>query len=181
MLQIKSLIKFIVPLILVGIIFLMIYFLSEKYYYGLATVTSVNFLEVVSGEITSILVGINLGLNPVIAGSFIIFLESDISLFVAWNFDVLKKAPKVGRKLVDYEEKMREIIEKKRWIKTAQFLGVMTIAFIPFYGTGALPSTIIGRLLGMGWKKSWLAVTLGATIRSIIILVIIFWGYTVIT
>jgi len=133
MLQIKSLIKFIVPLILVGIIFSMTYFLSEKYYYGLATVTSVNFLEVVSGEITSILVGINLGLNPVIAGSFIIFLESDISLFVAWNFDVLKKAPKVGRKLVDYEEKMREIIEKKRWIKTVQFLGVMTIAFIPFY------------------------------------------------
>ncbi len=179
MLQTKPSLKFMIPWVFATLVFLMIYFSGPSCYNRLALVASVNFLDVISGEITAILVGINSGLNPLVVTSFIIFIESDISLIVALNFDILKKPPKMGKRLITYEKKIKNLIEKKSWLKTAAFFGVILITAVPSYGTGALPATIIGRLLGLGWKKSWLAVTIGAAARSVLISLIIYFGYIV--
>ena len=172
-------VKLAIPCLLAGILFLMIYLGNPSYYTKLLAVVTANFLDVISGEITAIIVGIGLNLNPLVVVSLIIFIESDISLFVAWNFDILKTIPKIGRWLIRYEDKIKSKIEKKKWAKTAEFYGLVLMAAVPFYGTGALASTVVGRLLGMGWKRSWLAVTIGVTIRSVIILIVIYFGYTV--
>jgi uncharacterized membrane protein len=159
----------------------MIYLSASFYFTKLLAVISANFLDIFSGEITAVILGVGLGVNPIIVVLLIIFIESDISLFVAWNFDILKSIPKIGGKIAQYEEKIKHKIEKKKWAKTAEFYGLTLMAAIPFYGTGALSSTLIGRLLGMEWKRSWLAVTIGVTLRSIVILTIIYFGYITLT
>ncbi|PJB21279.1 MAG: hypothetical protein CO114_06185, partial [Euryarchaeota archaeon CG_4_9_14_3_um_filter_38_12] len=78
-----TLTKFIVPWMLAGIVTLIIY-LSGPYYYTRFSAVLILFFEIATGEITSILIGIGAGLNPILVVLFITFLESDISIFTAW-------------------------------------------------------------------------------------------------
>ncbi|MBU4189529.1 MAG: small multi-drug export protein [Candidatus Thermoplasmatota archaeon] len=170
-----ALTKFMVPWMLGGIVALIIY-LSGAYYYTRFSMVLIIFFEICTGEVTSILVGIGAGLNPILVVLFVTFLESDISIFTAWNFDILKRIPRIGNSLIKYEGKAKKIIEKKRLEKIG-FMGLLILVMIPVHGTGALPSTIIGRLLGFGWKKTWLCVTTGCAIRSSIIALLAYSGY----
>lgn len=170
-----ALTKFIVPWVFAGIVTLIIY-LSGPYYYTRFSTVLIIFFEICTGEITSILVGIGAGLNPILVVLFVTFLESDISIFTAWNFDILKRIPKIGNSLTKYEGKAKKFIEKKRLEKIG-FMGLLILVMIPVHGTGALASTIIGRLLGFGWKKTWLCVTTGCAVRSSIIALLVYFGY----
>jgi uncharacterized membrane protein len=170
-----ALTKFIIPWALAGIVALIIY-LSGPYYYTRFSAVLILFFEMFTGEISSVLVGIGTGLNPILVVLFVTFLESDISLFTAWNFDILKRIPKIGNSLTKYEGKAKKFIEKKH-LKKIGFIGLLILVIIPVNGTGALATTIIGRLLGFGWKKTWLCVTTGCAIRSSIIALLVYSGY----
>ena len=173
--RLLALTKFILPWVFAGVVALIIYF-SGLYYYTRFSAVLILFFEIATGEITSILIGIGAGLNPILVVLFVTFLESDISLFTAWNFDTLKMVPKIGNSLTEYEGKAKKFIEKKRLEKIG-FIGLLILVMIPVHGTGALASTVIGRLLGFGWKKTWLCITTGCAIRSSIIALLAYSGY----
>jgi len=170
-----TLTKFILPWVFAGIVTLIIY-LSGPYYYIRFSAVLILFFEICAGEVSSILVGIGAGLNPILVVLFVTFLESDISIFTAWNFDILKRIPKIGNSLTKYEGKAKKFIEKKRLEKIG-FIGLLILVMIPVHGTGALATTIIGRLLGFGWKKTWLCITTGCAVRSSIIALLAYSGY----
>lgn len=175
--RLKEITKVVCPILHVGLLFLIIYLWFPSYYDKFAVVVAVDLFEVATGEITSIAAGIGMGLNPIIVAVFVSYIESSISLFVAVNFDLLKKLPKAGEQIIKYENRMKTYMETKKWLKSAGFLGISVVAAIPFYGTGAVPSTILGRLLGMEWKKSWLAVSMGIFLRSMLISLLLYLGY----
>lgn len=170
-----TLTKFILPWVFAGIVTLIIY-LSGPYYYTRFSAVLIFFFEIATGEVSSILVGIGAGLNPILVVLFVTFLESDISIFTAWNFDILKRIPKIGNSLTKYEGKAKKFIEKK-CLEKIGFIGLLILVVIPVHGTGALATTIIGRLLGFGWKKTWLCVTTGCAVRSSIIALLAYSGY----
>ncbi len=171
-----TLTKFMVPWMLGGIVALIIYLSGPYYYTRFAAVASTFFFAVGTGAVTSILLGIALDLNPVLIIGFIVFLEADISLFIAWNFDVLKDTPLIGKVLMKYETRAKRFIKKKR-LESVEIMGLIAFVLIPFHGTGAVGGTIIGRILGMGWKRAWLCVTIGCSVRTIIITLSVYSGY----
>jgi len=58
------------------------------------------------------------------------------------------------------------------WGKEQEIL----LMFIPLHGTGAITMTLAGRILALGEKATWLAVTLGSLARSLLIASLIYVG-----
>ncbi len=131
-----------------------------------------------TGEISAIIVGSALGINPFMAALLVTFMESDISLFIAWNFDYLKKIPKIGRYIGKYEEKAGEVIKKRKSLEELGFFFIFITMFIPLHGTGAITMTLVGRLIALGHRKTWLAVTLGSLVRSLLVAGLIYFGFS---
>ena len=129
-----------------------------------------------TGEISAIIVGTAMGLNPFIPALLVAFIESDMSLFITWNFDYLKKIPKIGKYIAKYEEKAEELLKKRKSLEEAGFFFIFAAMFVPLHGTGAITMTLAGRLLAMGERKTWLAVTLGSLVRSLLVAALIYLG-----
>ena len=129
-----------------------------------------------TGEISAIIVGSALGLNPFIPALLVTFIESDISLFIAWNFDYLKKIPKIGWYITKYEGKAADIIRRRKLLGNLSFFFIFFTMFIPMHGTGAITMTLVGRILALGEKRTWFAVTLGSFMRSLLVASLIYLG-----
>lgn len=89
---------------------------------------------------------------------FILFLIRPI---FAW----LRKT-KLFRPLVEKLE--NKAMSKKGKIEKYEFWGLVLFVGIPLPGTGAWTGALIASLLGIDWKKSFLAVVVGVCIASVI-------------
>ncbi len=166
--------KFIFPIFLGVVVGTLIYTLEDLSAYA-ATVGTF-FFAFGTGEISAIIVGSALGLNPFILALLVTFIESDMSLFIAWNFDYLKRIPKLGKYIAKYEEKAAEIIKRKKTLENLGFFFIFFTMFVPLHGTGAITMTLVGRILALGEKRTWLAVTLGSLTRSLLVASFIYLG-----
>ena len=59
--------------------------------------------------------------------------------------------------------------EKYGWIKPLRFIGIMLFVMVPFQGSGGLVGSIVGRLIGMKPRNTFLAIALGAIIGCMLI------------
>ncbi len=108
---IQAIFNLAIPLIFsLPLIFLIIF--SSNFPAYLATITTF-FFAYGTGEISSIVVGSSLGLNPFIPALIVTYIESDISLFITLNFDYLTKIPKLGKYIAAYEKKGRRYNKKE--------------------------------------------------------------------
>lgn len=85
-----------------------------------------------------------------------------VGLFLVLNFPVLHALPKLGPFLVRLEERGAAMLEQQAWIRGAAILGLALLVSIPFQGTGSIAGSIAGRMLGLGPKRTMLAIALGA-------------------
>ncbi len=171
---IQAIFNLAIPLIFsLPLIFLIIF--SSNFPAYLATITTF-FFAYGTGEISSIVVGSALGLNPFIPALIVTYIESDISLFITLNFDYLTKIPKLGKYIAAYEKKAEDIIKKRKSFRNIGFSFIFVMMFIPLHGTGAITMTLAGRILALGEKATWLAVTLGSLARSLLIALLIYVG-----
>ena len=171
---IQAIFNLAIPLIFsLPLIFLIIF--SSNFPAYLATITTF-FFAYGTGEISSIVVGSSLGLNPFIPALIVTYIESDISLFITLNFDYLTKIPKLGKYIAAYEKKAEDIIKKRKSFRNIGFSFIFVMMFIPLHGTGAITMTLAGRILALGEKATWLAVTLGSLARSLLIALLIYVG-----
>ncbi len=168
------LIRFFLPILLAFPVAFLILISGEFPAYA-ATVGTF-FFAFGTGEISAIIVGSALGLNPFIPALLVAFIESDMSLFIAWNFDYLKKIPKIGKYIAKYEEKGAEVIKSRKSLENLGFFFIFSAMFVPLHGTGAITMTLVGRILALGEKRTWLAVTLGSLVRSLLVASLIFIG-----
>ena len=116
------------------------------------------------GKESVIPAGIAIGIDPLLMALSVAFIDSVVSLFVVWNYDLTKKIPLVGRFIKKIEEFERKGSKKYRWIKPLRFVGIVLFVMVPFQGSGGLVGSILGRLLGMKPWRTWLAVTTGAVV-----------------
>jgi len=99
----------------------------------------------------------------------ITFIDTIVSLFLVWNFDILKKIPGIGHILTTVETKGAKILKDKPWIKRLAFTGDLLFVMFPLQGSGGVGASIIGKAIGLSPYRTVLAVFLGTLIGTLLI------------
>lgn len=87
-------------------------------------------------------------------------LDVMIGLFFIWNVDVVYKLPWAGDKFRKMEGLSSYFLIEHGWMRRAAFMGVTLWIFLPLYGTGAITGSVLGRLLGLGTWRTFLALVI---------------------
>ena len=85
-----------------------------------------------------------------------------VGLFLVLNFPFLYGLPKLGPFLARMELKGHAMLQQQAWVRRAATFGLMLLVAIPFQGTGSIAGSIAGRMLGLGPKRTLVAIGLGA-------------------
>lgn len=156
---------------------LLLYSMGPEVYLPAASVFIAFYFAVGLGWIVSPAVALGSGLSPVGTVVLLVFISSQSSLILSLNYDLLEKIPLIGRYMKKLRTKAGEVIEKREAVKNIGYLSIFWLMFLPVYGTGPNVMTLVGRLLGMEWKRVWMVITLSATVRFALITSLMYLGY----
>lgn len=121
------------------------------------------------GKESIIPLALALGVSPVFFVFSIILIDFLVALFLAWNFHLTHRIPLVGWYLKRAELHGERILATKTWVKRLSLAGLLIFMVIPLQGTGALTTSIIGRVLGLGAYRVLAVVLVGSTISSLVV------------
>lgn len=79
----------------------------------------------------------------------VILADMTLGVIIAYNFDLLLKIPLLGKVLKIFTEKTNEVVQKNLWIKGLSLVGLLIFMCVPFMGSSAINTTIVGRLLSV--------------------------------
>ncbi|MEK0324284.1 MAG: small multi-drug export protein [Nitrosopumilus sp.] len=99
--------------------------------------------------------------------SSIIALDSLTAVFLALNFNLLYSLPFFGNLIKKFEKVGNKTLERRKWIKRFSTLGLLLFMLIPFQGTGAVSTSLIGRLAGVDVYRVVLAVVAGSVVTTV--------------
>ncbi len=83
----------------------------------------------------------------VLAG--IVTIDMTLAVLISLNFDLLLKIPVLGKVLMFFTDKTNKILPNRPWIKGLSVGGLLIFMYIPFMGSSAIDTSIIGRLLSI--------------------------------
>lgn len=87
---------------------------------------------------------------PVLAiVSGIVILDMTLAILISFNFDLLLKIPGIGHALRYATDKSATVLHDHPWIKGLAGTGLFLMMFLPFMGSSAITTSIIGRLLSV--------------------------------
>lgn len=87
---------------------------------------------------------------PVLAiVSGIVILDMTLAVIISFNFDLLLKIPGIGHALRYATDKSATVLHNHPWIKGLAGTGLFLMMFLPFMGSSAITTSIIGRLLSV--------------------------------
>jgi len=120
-----------------------------------------------AGKETVIPLGILLGFPWwAIAGS-IALVDVEVGLFMVWNFDLAERIPILGPWIRRFILAGREFLAERPWLSRLYFFGIVVMVMVPFFGSGGVRGSIVGRLLGMSRRWVMEAIVTGAMIGSL--------------
>jgi hypothetical protein len=102
-----------------------------------------------AGKETVIPLGIALGVPWFSMALAIAMVDIETGIFMALNFDLANKIPYLGDILVTMTEKMRLVITRHRWLIGLNFIAIVLMVMVPFFGSGGIRGSIAGKLLGL--------------------------------
>lgn len=111
--------------------------------------------------------GFVLGLSPILI--VISAIVANCLVFFPVYFALKFFYKKYLYKIKIFQKYMRSVQKKRSVIDKYGYLGLCIFVAIPLPMTGAWTGTILAWLLGMEWKKSFAAISLGVIIAGIII------------
>lgn len=79
----------------------------------------------------------------------IVIIDMTLAVLVSFNFDLLLKIPILGQILMFFTGKTNNLLQRKPWIKGLSVGGLMIFMYVPFMGSSAIDTSIIGRLLSI--------------------------------
>lgn len=90
--------------------------------------------------------------------AWIIAYNSVLMAFVyAYNLDLFERIPKIG----DFFRRVRlgaaETLKGHKWIRRLATVGIVVFVILPLPGSGSLGGSIIGRLIGLGPRRTFIA------------------------
>lgn len=90
-----------------------------------------------------------------------------LAIIIAYNFDLLLRLPLIGRVLRYFTAKTNEILQKYLWIKGLSLIGLFLFMYIPFMGSSAINTTIVGRLLSVPPRTLLTIVFVGSILATL--------------
>lgn len=90
-----------------------------------------------------------------------------LAIIIAYNFDLLLRLPLLGRVLRYFTTKTNEVLQKYLWIKGLSLAGLFLFMYIPFMGSSAINTTIVGRLLSVPPKTLLTIVFVGSILATL--------------
>ena len=101
------------------------------------------------------------------------FVDVITAFFLLWNYDLVKKVPRLGPWMQRTEDSNRDALQASTWRRRFALAGVSVYVMFPVHGSGGLVGTIIGRILGLNRWRVFGAVTIGAIIGALWIAVLV--------
>jgi uncharacterized membrane protein len=115
--------------------------------------------------------GIALGLDPILTFFLAVFFNCLIFFPVYFGMKLFYN--KILSKISIFNLYLKKLWKKgKPFVDKYGLIGLAIFVAIPFPLTGAYSGTFLGWLLGLKWKKAFLAVCLGVLIAGIIVLTV---------
>ncbi len=179
-----KILKFFLPFIVAALGLLVFYLITEKGSFGKLFLLMMIYFVPPLGKETIIPIGV-FGrslqipftdkiasippIDPLVMAIAIAFVDIVVALFLVWNYDLAKKIPLVGDFMEKVEKIGRNSSEKYSWVKPLRFFGIILFVMVPFQGSGGLVGSILGRLIGMKPRNTFLAITIGTIIGCTLI------------
>ncbi|WP_455392682.1 small multi-drug export protein [[Eubacterium] cellulosolvens] len=108
-------------------------------------------------------------LDPILVALSIAFVDIFIAIFLVWNYDFAKLIPFLGPWMEKIEKKGESQFEEHPWMEHLAFFGLVLFVMFPFQGSGAIGTSIIGRMIGMHKTKVFFAILIGAVVGCLLI------------
>ncbi len=160
--KMPALIKFVIPFnIAAGVIFIMYLTLDSATFVKVIAMMTAYFIPP-AGKESVIPIAVAAGVHPALAASSIAFIDIVTALFLVWNFDHLKRVPVLGETIAAMGERGGMILKERHWMRRFAFTGIVLLVIVPFQGSGAVMSSIIGRMMGMDPYRVFIAIAIGA-------------------
>jgi len=97
------------------------------------------------------------------------------------NFNLLYYLPFIGNLIKKFEKAGHKTLERRKWIKRLSTVGLFLFMLIPFQGTGAIITFLIGRLAGVDVYRILLAVFAGSLVTTVTITLLFLLGISLFT
>jgi uncharacterized membrane protein len=148
---------------------LVLHLLALALIFGTGTMLLVATLMLVyelppAGKETVIPAGILLGLPWWAVAASIALVDVEVGLFMVWNFDLAERVPVIGPWIRRFILGGREFLASRPWLSRLYFFGIVVMVMVPFFGSGGVRGSIVGRLLGMSRREVMGAISTGAVI-----------------
>ena len=98
----------------------------------------------------------------VLAVVSVVMVDVLTALFIAWNWDLLERVPRLGGVLRRVEGKCHAIIVRRRWGEGATLAVLAAYVALPVQMTGGLFSSVLGRVMGLDKARVFVAVVAGS-------------------
>ncbi len=107
------------------------------------------YMAPVAGKesIVPVMMGFGFPWWVVLAG--IVIIDMTLAVLISFNFDLLLKIPILGQILMFFTGKTNNLLQRKPWIKGLSVGGLLIFMYVPFMGSSAIDTSIIGRLLSI--------------------------------
>ena len=97
----------------------------------------------------------------------IVIIDMTLAVLISCNFDLLLKIPVVGNLLRFFTEKTNKLLGNHLWIKGLSLAGLFIFMYIPFMGSSAIDTSIIGRLLSIHPKMLLPIILVGSILATL--------------
>lgn len=100
--------------------------------------------------------------------AFIVMYVNAVStFFYTYNLDLLQRVPKVGPTLRRARRNAAVMLKRRPWIRRWAVVGVGLFVITPLPGSGALGGALVGRIVGVSKRATFISVSIAGVVVSI--------------
>lgn len=104
----------------------------------------------------------------------ILTIDMTLGIIISMNFDLLIKVPLIGKVILFFTNKTSDILRKHPWIQGFASAGLFLFMFIPFMGSSAINTSLIGRVLSIHPKILLPVIFVGSLAAELFVMAAIF-------
>jgi len=97
----------------------------------------------------------------------VVLVDVFTALWVAWNWDLVERVPRLGWVVRRVEHRCHAILAKKKWGERATLAALAAYVAMPVQMTGGLFSSVMGRMMGIDKVRVFAAVSAGSAIGAV--------------
>lgn len=96
------------------------------------------------------------------------FMTVVTAFFWTYNLDLFERLPRLGPVLQRARARMAANLAEHRWIRRLAVVGVGLFVLMPMPGSGTVGGSLVGRIVGLTRRASFVAVTVGGVLVTLI-------------